>query len=130
MQKKDGVLSPIKAVDSMQVSPINNILNSAFEHIEVRINGLNISHRSGNHAYKSYMKTKCSFGQGAVDTWGTLALFKKDSGAEGTSETFNDRWNVWNVWNGQFGHLFTRETNTQLFRREFTIQQSSAGIRD
>lgn len=72
--KEDGTLIG----DTDPVMPINNFLDSLFEHISVELNNKTITPPSNSYHYRSYIETMLNYSTEAKDTHLSAGLYSKD----------------------------------------------------
>jgi hypothetical protein len=72
--KEDG--SVLKPEDS--VAPVNNFLNSLFEHVSIELNNKTITTPSNSYHYRSYIETLLNYSHEAKSTHLLSSLFVKD----------------------------------------------------
>ena len=65
MVKKDGTALPDKTL----VAPVNNIIDSLFDNVTIKLNSTNINPRDQKYAYRAYLSKLLSYNNDAKQTW-------------------------------------------------------------
>lgn len=75
-----------------KVGPINNILQSIFESVEVYVNNQATTKIDKHHAYNGYLQTLCNYGEEPLGTYFRLHGWSKDKHNNMDSIDNNDGW--------------------------------------
>ena len=74
-----------------EVGPLNLLLHSHIQQIDVSLNGVNICPPSGEYRYKAYLKRLLTFSKEAKDTWLKIEGWKTDQmGAKKSLDDFDN----------------------------------------
>lgn len=76
---ENAVFSDADATKNSLIAPINNIMHSMFQQIQIYLNGKEVENTNSNYAYKAYMANLLSFGKEAKDTFLRSEGFFKDT---------------------------------------------------
>jgi hypothetical protein len=64
--------------DDDSVAPVNLLLHSLFQQLDVALNGTLVSSSTNTYAYRAYLETLMNYGKGAKETQLTSSLWYKD----------------------------------------------------
>ena len=64
------------------VAPTNLLFSSLFKGLEVKLNGVLVSHANSMHAYRSYIETLLTYSEAVLNTRGALEGWSKDDAAK------------------------------------------------
>lgn len=70
------------------VAPTNLLLSSLFKTVEVKLNGVLVSHANSLHAYRAYIETLLTYSEAVLNTRGALEGWCKDDAGKMDGITF------------------------------------------
>lgn len=68
--------------DADLTTPCNNFMHTLWNEVKVTINGTVVTPKDENYAYKAMFERLLSYGEGAMNSQGESALFKKDTAGQ------------------------------------------------